>query len=179
MRRHLQVRGLDPQVVDGAKSVAELLARCASVYSTRGLESLRGIPDASVDFVWSHAVLGHIRSNEFLPIQRELRRILRRDGVCSHRVDLMDHLGGGLNNLRFSQRFWETDWLYRSGLYNNRIRYGRMLKLFEQAGFQTEVVQVDRWTRLPITRSRLAAEFRGLSDHELSVSAFDVLLRPC
>ena len=31
MRRHLQVRGLDPQVVDGAKSVAELLARCASV----------------------------------------------------------------------------------------------------------------------------------------------------
>ena len=91
----------------------------------------------------------------------------------------MDHLGGGLNNLRFSQRFWETDWLYRSGLYTNRIRYGRMLKLFEQAGFQTEVVQVDRWTRLPITRSRLAAEFRGLSDHELSVSAFDVLLRPC
>ena len=40
---------------------------------------------------------------------RELRRVLRNDGVFSNRVDLRDHLGAALNNLRFPESLWERN----------------------------------------------------------------------
>ena len=53
-----------------------------------------------------------------------------------------------------------------------------MLDIFQQAGFSCEVLHVDRWDTLPIPREKLAREFRGLSDDDLMISGFDVVLRP-
>jgi hypothetical protein len=122
-------------------------------------------------------VLEHIRRGEFLDTQRELARILRRDGVCSHRVDLRDHLGGGLNNLRLPGRVWESQFFAASGFYTNRIQFGAMCRIFEQSGFTVQVEDVEKWDRLPIARRELAKEFRDLSDSELNVSGFHVVLR--
>ena len=44
----------------------------------------------------------------------------RRDGICVHRVDLNDHLGGRLNNLRFTDAIWESVLFRESGFYANR-----------------------------------------------------------
>ena len=55
---------------------------------TEGLDSLRKIPSASVDFVWSNAVLPYVWGNDFLPFLRELRRIQRLDGIGSHRIPI-------------------------------------------------------------------------------------------
>jgi hypothetical protein len=107
---------------------------------------------------------------------RELRRIQRQDGVSSHRVDLRDHLGGALNNLRFRERTWESGFVSRSGFYTNRIRYTEMLKLFREAGFEVEVTNVERWTHVPTACHKMATPFRDLSEEELTVSGFDVLL---
>lgn len=96
----------------------------------------------SIDFIWSQAVLEHIRKSEFLDTMLELHRILRPNGVCSHVVDLKDHLGGALNNLRFSEKLWESNFMASSGFYTNRIRYSEMLDIFHQAGFSVEVVNV-------------------------------------
>jgi len=46
--------------------------------------------------------------------------------MCSHRVDLRDHFGSALNNLRFSDKKWELDWIANSGFYTNRIRLQEM-----------------------------------------------------
>jgi SAM-dependent methyltransferase len=178
MARLLAGRGLDVPNIDGTTTFDEMLARCNAQYKTEGLMSLRELPSASVDFIWSQAVLEHVRRRDFLPTMKELRRILRTDGACSHRVDLMDHLGGSLNNMRIPSAWWEKEWMARSGFYTNRLRLSEMLHHFEEAGFSTEVVGISRWPKIPLRRRALAREFRHLDDEDLRVSAFDVLLRP-
>lgn len=154
------------------------LCACDATYLTRGVESFSEIPDASVDFIFSQAVLEHVRHAEFEEFIRQMRRVLRSDGVCSHRIDLRDHLGGALNNLRFSSRVWESKFMAKSGFYTNRFSYSEMLEIFRCNGFNVDVVGVDRWTRIPTPRSKLAREFRTRPDSELLVSGFDVILRP-
>jgi hypothetical protein len=53
-----------------------------------------------------------------------------------------------------------------------------MLELFEKAGFEVEVLEVQRWDRLPTPRENLSKEFRNLSDEELCISDLFVLLKP-
>lgn len=178
MAAYLNARGLPAPDLTAVTNLDELLARCGAHYLTEGLASLKALPDRSVDFIWSQAVLEHIRRAELAETLRQLRRVLRDDGACSHRVDLKDHLGGALNHLRFPERLWETDRMARSGFYTNRVRYTEMLRLFEQAGFVVERVEADRWERLPTPRRCLAAPFRQMPDEELLVAGFDVVLRP-
>jgi SAM-dependent methyltransferase len=175
--RYLRTQGLEPPDLDQVADVDGVLRASRASYSTRGLQGLREIPSASVDFIWSQAVLEHVRKREFLETMRECRRILKRGGVCSHQIDLRDHLGGALNNLRFGERVWESEVFAKSGFYTNRISFSQMLALFEQAGFVVEVSTVRRWAALPTPRKRLAQEFITVSDDELCVSGFEVLLR--
>lgn len=169
--------GLTPPRLDEVTALDELLEACGATYLTQGLASLRAIDAASVDLVFSQAVLEHVRKHEFLDTQRELARVLKPGGVCSHRVDLRDHLGGGLNNLRFSTRVWESPFFASSGFYTNRIGFDGMTASFRQAGFVAQVSDVRRWDKLPVERRHLAAEFREFPDEALNVCGFDVLLR--
>ena len=102
---------------------------------------------------------------------------MKPDGIGVHRVDLKDHLGGSLNNLRFSDATWES-WLFQnSGFYTNRIRFSEMVELCRRAGFLCETTRVSRWEHLPIERSALAEPFRHLSESELLVNGFDIVIR--
>ena len=178
MAESLKNEGLPTPAISNIQTLDDLLSRCNCTYGTEGLDSLQKIPDKSVDFIWSQAVLEHIRRREFLDLLRELRRIVRDDGVCSHRIDLRDHLGGGLNNLRFSERIWESDFMAGSGFYTNRFRYSEILDMFKKMHFKIGAVEKDRWETLPIPRKKLAAEFHTLSDEELLIYGFDVILHP-
>lgn len=175
--RMLRGKGLELDVDDDS-SVDDWVETCGGVYYTQGLKSLKSIPDKSVDFIWSQAVLEHVRYHEFDAITSELRRVLRTDGVCSHRVDLKDHLGGGLNNLRFSSTLWESDWMSSSGFYTNRIRFKEMLTRFKDAGFDVQVLNKDKWPKMPISRQKLAQEFHEIDEDDLLISGFDVILKP-
>lgn len=178
MVKFLAARGLPVPNVTRSRSVDEILRTCGSTYHTDGLRSLRAIPDASVDFIWSQAVLEHIRRADFPEFIAEMRRVLKTNGVCSHRIDLKDHLGGSLQNLRFSERIWESRFMSGSGFYTNRLRYHELLEIFGEAGFLAEVTDRQGWNTLPIRRDRLAVPFRRMSDDDLSVSEFGVVLRP-
>jgi hypothetical protein len=175
---HLRTLNMSAPSLDDVQDVGGVLAACRATYKTEGLKSMREIPSGSVNFAWSQAVLEHIRRDEFREFMGELRRVLSADGACSHRVDLKDHLGGALDNLRFPADLWEADWMARSGFYTNRFRYSEMLDVFQSVGFDIDIVRVDRWKALPTPRSRMALAFRELDDDELLVSAFDVVLRP-
>lgn len=178
MANYLKENGLITPKMDDATSLKKLLELCNAKYMTSGILSLRTIPDQSVDFIWSQAVLEHIRRSDFTSMMSELRRVIRTDGICSHCIDLRDHLGGALNNLRFSERFWESEIMAKSGFYTNRMRYSEMLDLFKQSGFNIEVTEVEFWDKLPTPRTKLSFEFKYLTDEELSVSVFDVILKP-
>lgn len=157
--------------------LADLLKVSDARYLTHGLQSLQTIPSYSVDFIFSQAVLHVIRRREFAATVREWKRILKPSGVCSHHVHLADSMGGNLNDLRFSTRIWESEFMAKSGFYTNRIRYSKMLEVFRKAGFDAEIRNLHSWDRLPIERTQLASEFRDLSDKELAVIEFDVILR--
>ncbi len=174
---HLRERGLAAPDISHCRDLDELLAACDARYLTDGIRSLRLVESSSVDLVFSQAVLEHVRRDEFLETQNECARILRVGGVCSHRVDLRDHLDGRLNNLRFSERIWESAFFARSGFYTNRIQVDDMLAMFEQVGFVVDVTEVRRWESLPISREKLAAPFREIADRTLLVCGFDVVLK--
>jgi SAM-dependent methyltransferase len=176
--RYLCGIGLQVPDLEAAETFDDVLRLCRARYATRSLDSLREIATASVDFIWSHAVLEHVRRDAFGETMKELRRVLRSDGICSHRVDLRDHLGGGLDNMRLPSRWWEQEWMAKSGFYTNRLRYSELLAAFRSAGFDTEVELTLRWDSSPLPRRALAREFQHLDETDLTVYAFDVLLRP-
>lgn len=126
MSAELSRRGLPAPMLIGVESLDSLLAICNGHYLVDGVRSLKQLPDQSVDFIYSQAVLEHIRLCNFQGMMNETRRVLAPGGICSHRIDLTDHLGGALNNLRFSARFWESEFMYRYGTYTNRIRYAEI-----------------------------------------------------
>ncbi len=156
----------------------DLLRRAETHYGTGGLEALRAVPDASVDLVFSNAVLEHVRLREFDAVLGELRRIAAPGSVASHEVDLRDHLSDALNNLRFPETTWESDWMSGSGFYTNRIRYRDMVARFEAAGFLVEVLETRQWEGLPTPRARMHSAFRRLAEEDLRVQSFRARLEP-
>ena len=172
----LRQEGRDVPLIESMDTLADVLAACSGEYLTDGLASLRTIPDASVDFAWSHAVLEHVDLEDFDETMRELRRVMKPDGVSSHRVDLEDHLAGSLNNLRFSEARWESPLFKNSGFYTNRLRCSDIVHSCDEAGFSVDLRRVDRWDRLPVPRARLALPYRKLSDHELLIQGIDLVL---
>jgi len=178
MAAHLRARGLPVTDLDDARSLEEVLERCSATYLTDGLDSLRGLDDGSVDFSFSHAVLEHVRVAELPALVSELRRVTADGGGSSHVVDLEDHFAHALNNLRFSDRVWESKLFANSGFYTNRVRSSELVDLFQDAGFDVEVVADARWRALPTPRSKLAPRFRAASEDDLLVHNVELVARP-
>lgn len=178
MERYLTEQGFSIPDTSAARSIDDLFAAYGVHYMTTGVRSLEQIADSSVDFLWSHATLEHIRRNEFAKLLQHMRRVMRPTAVASHQVDLRDHLGGALNNLRFSDKVWESHFMSRSGFYTNRIGFSEMLELIRRAGFEVEVVEVTRWKDLPTARRAMSSEFRERTLDDLLVQGFHILARP-
>lgn len=176
--KFLTEHGLGNQETTGINNVTSLMKVCRGLYMTGGIDSLRKIPSGTVDFIWSQAVLEHISRREFFDTMRETRRIMSVGGICSHTIDLKDHLSGGLNNLRFSSDIWEGDLFSKSGFYTNRLRFSEMKAMFIDAGFSVDITSIKRWDSIPLPRKLLAHEFRCFSEEDLLINEFDVLLRP-
>lgn len=164
--------------ISGCKDLDAVLRRCDIAYLTDGVAALARIPTASVDFFWSQVVLEHVPGAEFDAMLSELRRVAKDNAVGVHGVDFRDHIGGGLNSLRFGERLWESDWFRNSGFYTNRIRCRDMIRRFESAGFAVEVLGETRWPALPLSRDRMAPAFRGLAEEELLIAEAELLVRP-
>ncbi|NJB69299.1 SAM-dependent methyltransferase [Desulfobaculum xiamenense] len=155
----------------------DYLRRANAIYLTHGLASLRELPDACVDFLFSNAVLEHVRRAQFADISRELSRILRPGGTATHQVDLRDHLGGGLNNLRFGDGFWERPGVAEAGFYTNRLRMDEVLSMLAQDGLRAEVLSTSHFDAPAIARRHLHGQFAGLPDEALRIAGFMVRLR--
>jgi len=175
---HLGERGYSVESLKNLDSVAAIMSACDADYSTRGLQSLREIPDGSVDFLFSNAVLQIVRRSELPATLKELRRIMRPDGIASHSIGIWDHINDELNHLRFSERVWESSFFSNSGFYSNRYRFSEFIKLFEDSGFRVNVTEVNRWEQLPISKTKLSPEFRNFSSDDLRVYSFNVLMYP-
>jgi predicted SAM-dependent methyltransferase len=158
-------------------SVDSLMHDCGSTYLTQGVQSLKQLDSNSIDYCFSNAVLEHIPKQQFSEFVVEIARILKDDGVSSHRVDLKDHLVGALNNLRFSDSVWESKIFRTSGFYTNRIRFAEMMHLFEKASLEVEIAETNQWDELPTSRDCLHEQFRKFPDNDLLTRGFVVVLK--
>lgn len=145
-------------------------------YMTKGLYDLKLIDSKSVDFVFSNSVFEHIRFPSFIDTCRELYRIQKPGSIGCHHVDLKDHLGGGLNNLRFSSTLWEKEWMALAGFYTNRIRLSTMVNILSSVGFDVTVLEKSTWDKLPIAREKLAFEFQNIPSEILLVKGAMLIL---
>ena len=176
IKNYLEKRGLS--IDSSPKNIEELCKNHKITYYVNGLESLKKIQDKSVDIIFSNAVLEHIYKDEFVNIFEEFRRIIKDEGFMSHQVDFKDHLGGSLNNLRFSDSIWESYLFRNSGFYTNRIRHQKMLNIFIETGFIVDEINLSKWNKLPINTKKLSKQFRKCSYEDLLVSGFKVKLVP-
>jgi hypothetical protein len=174
--RRLRDQGHDVPLIAPDWGTADILRAYGGEYLTGGLGSLAGLPDGSIDFSFSHAVLEHLPRGQVPDWLRELRRVSRVPSRSSHVVDLRDHLGGSINHLRFADSFWEGAALRRSGVYTNRLRYSQWMRLFEDAGWKARIVERQAYTAPPLNRNKLAPAFRELGDGDLSTHGFQVTL---
>ena len=159
-------------------NIESMLLAVNGGYHTKGLLSLKSLKDSSYDLIYSQAVLEHVRRHEFEETMKECYRLLSPNGVMSHVVDFKDHLGGGLNNMRFPSTLWELDWFAsESGFYTNRMRLSEMILLCEDIGFSVKVCNTKRWTSFPIKRTQLAREFYDLSDDDLLISGAHLVMK--
>ena len=126
-----------------------ILRRCQATLLIGGPAALAAIPDGAVDLVVSEAVLEHVRREDIAPLLAQLRRVTAPDGVGLHRIDFQDHLGGGLQHLRFSDAFWASPLVGRAGIYVNRLGLSAMVGRFRRAGFRVEVPEATVWSRRP------------------------------
>jgi SAM-dependent methyltransferase len=177
--RMLSALNLPVPHVDPASSMEIALEQLYASYLTRGLASLQTVPDETVDFMFSNAVLEHVRLSEFTRTVREMRRVLKPNGVASHQIDFRDHLQNGLNNLRFHERIWESEFMASSGFYTNRLNLPEMEKRFREAGLSVELRSFRIWPKgLPTSQLRMAPPFRNMPANELMVMDAKVVLRP-
>jgi len=162
---------------NGTTSVKELLRIANSEYHCDGLLSFRILKSQNYDLIFSQAVLEHIRLKEFNRIMLECKRLLKPNGIMSHVVDFKDHLGGGLNNMRFSSSLWESNWFAsKSGFYTNRLRLSEMIKICKDVGFNVKIRDSKKWDTLPINRESIANEFKSLSDDDLLISGAHLIM---
>ena len=148
---------------------SDLLAFYNAMYLTDGLKSLEKIKDNSIDYIFSHSVIEHVRKNELDKLIKEMHRILKSNGIISHNINYKDHLDESLNNLRFSEELWESDLFAKSGFYTNRIPAVEMHDYFRNNGFNLIKENFGQWEKLPLKRKLINVSFKKYSNKELSI----------
>lgn len=141
--------GLLPPDLEGCPDRGAVLARCGATLLIGGPAALAAIPDGSIDLVVSEAVLEHVRREDLAPLLQQLRRVTAPGGVGLHFIDFQDHLGGGLQHLRFSDAFWASPLVGRAAVYVNRLGLSAMVGRFRRAGFEVTVTEATVWERRP------------------------------
>lgn len=163
--------------VEMGETWEHFLGKVNGVYLTDGLNSYYDVPDESVDYIFSQAVLEHIRLDIFEETVRQTYRMCKKGAYCSHSFDLRDHLGGGINHLRFSKTKWESNLYKQMPNYVNRLGLKQIKDIFEDTGFEIVSCEVEKFDKMPIKRNKLDKGFTGMTDEELMTKGAWILTR--
>ena len=144
-----------------------------------------GLPDASVDYHIATTVFEHIPKVDSKRILKESRRILKKDGVAIHFIDLSDHFQHQdksitkINFLRYSDEEWNKI-AGNEFAYCNRLRASDYFALFDSLGFDIcrKEVQEDKEARERMRYGFKVDEgFRGYNVDDLCVTGLKVALK--
>lgn len=166
-----------------AGSQEELLQLAGIEYQAPGDATRSGLPDASVDVVFSNSVLEHVPGPVIKALMGETRRVLRVGGIALHSVNCGDHYAyfdrrvTQINYLRHGAASW---WMWNNNLqYQNRLRADDFVAMAREVGFE---VILDRQRPRPellamIDSFPVAREFRHYSREQLCTTSVDFVAR--
>lgn len=180
------------EIADRHREVVEALRRGAGIEeATRGVVRYRapadasatGLPDASVDVVFSNSVLEHVPGKVIELCFAEAQRILRPGGVVFHSVNCGDHyayVDGSISQLHYL-RYSEAEWTMWNSefLYQNRLRAIDFTTIARAAGFAIEADTSRAHPRrlAELARVDVHPEFSRYSRDELAITSIDFIGR--
>jgi SAM-dependent methyltransferase len=161
------------------KTADQLLRGAGIEYFAPHDAAATGLPDASVDVVYSNSVLEHVPADAILRIMRETRRILRKGGLAVHSANCGDHYAyfdrgiTQVNYLTYPERQW-SKWNNRL-LYQNRLRPSDFLDLAEQSGLRIVLdgSRPDPKMLSVLPTLTIAPEFRRYPPEQLATTTAD------
>ncbi|MBF8273160.1 MAG: methyltransferase family protein [Magnetococcales bacterium] len=143
--------------------------------------------DDSIDIHYSTSVLEHVPEDVIASMCLEARRVLTKDGIFIHYVNVSDHYtnhpsepcgDSSISTINFLQ-FCELEWLRISGNkfnFHNRLRTIEYKRLFESKGLKTlafnETFDERAMDLIKNKKIHIDRQFQNFSTEELS--AFDL-----
>ena len=158
-------------------SYEEMCEKFDISYLTEGTSSFKNIDDNLIDIIISQACLEHVRKKEFEFFMNENFRVCKKGALSIHSIDFKDHLEYSLNNLRFSEKIWESEFMSSSGFYTNRLRYSDMKKMFLESGFEIIKEDLTSWKELPMKKAKFNKDFINYDESDLLVKEAVVVLK--
>lgn len=164
-----------------ASDIGQLLRRARIEYRAPADARKTGLPDNSVDLVYSNSVFEHVPRQAILEILQESQRILKPSGLALHNIGCNDHYAffdksiSFVNYLQFSESEWRP-W-NNSLQYQNRLRAPEFLELAEEAGLKviSKRTHVREGSREALATLAVAPEFKRFSHEELAATTLDFI----
>jgi len=173
-------------LIDRLKEVPEkFLSEANLQYLAPADAADTGLPDASVDYHISTTVFEHIPGVDIKRILKEAKRILKKEGMAIHFIDLSDHFQHqdksitSINFLRYSEKEWDKI-AGNEFAYCNRLRASDYFELFKEAGFDVccKETTVDDEARKNMENGFMVDEgFRDYNVDDLCVTGLRVALK--
>jgi SAM-dependent methyltransferase len=134
------------------------------------------LPDGSLDYVFSNAVLDHVTDPQ--RTAEAIARVLASGGLTAHQIDLRDHrdFSAPLEFLKEDEAAWQARG--QGPGYTNRWRASDFRAAFERAGL--EVLELDAQLRRPVDealRRSLDPKFQRYSLEDLSILGMRLVAR--
>lgn len=142
-----------------------------------------GLPNDSIDILFSNSVLEHVPPDAIARIHRASRSLVRKDGWIFHSVNCGDHYAYAdpkihqLNYLQYS----DTEWAFWNNrfLYQNRLRAHQLVDGAHDAGFDilldTSHARPQRLAQLQALS--VAEQFRHIAPEKLCITTVDFIGR--
>ncbi|MEZ4918650.1 MAG: class I SAM-dependent methyltransferase [Saprospiraceae bacterium] len=128
----------------------------------------------SMDFICSNNTFEHIYKPILHDILKEFKRILKKDGIMSHFIDMSDHFAHFdksitvYNFLRFSERGW--DWIDNRIQPQNRMRFYEYKNMYEELGIKILQEEIRPGDLEALRSIKLHPSFKSVPENELAIT---------
>jgi hypothetical protein len=171
------------QLLRGEADADQILKRCNISYHAPCDATETGLPEQSIDYVFSNTTLEHVPAETIARLFEHHQHILKPGGCVMHLIDLSDHFShddpsiASINFLQFSER--EFSRYNTCFLYQNRLRPRWWYSTLREHGFRIIKweTHVNRRSLGLLPSLKLDGDFADISAEELCTSSIVVVAR--
>jgi SAM-dependent methyltransferase len=162
-----------------ASTLPELLRLTGIEYHAPADAGASGLPEESIDVVFSNSVLEHVPRDTIAKLMSEANRVLRPGGLVIHSLNCGDHYAYFDRNITFMNylAYSERQWSFWNNplLYQNRLRPQDFIDLALQAGLRLVLRKQRPRPELltALSSMAIAPEFRKYPPEELCCTSLD------